>query len=206
MLNSIAIRPPEKPVFPSHVQWSGANALLSRAECEWTIAMAERQPLSFASVGTPTVQRTELDTRCVESTVLDTPECDWLYERIATRVQSANAQYFEFDLVGLIEPVQFLKYTVANEEKPDGHYTWHVDFGEGAMSTRKLSMVIQLSPPAAYDGCEFSMMGDRGLQRLDYRGQGDAFVFPSWTPHMVGPITRGVRYALVCWIHGPRFQ
>lgn len=206
MINGIAIRPPEKPAFPSHVQWSGANVLLSRAECEWTIAYAQRLPLDFATVGTPTVRRTELDTRCVESTVLDGPECDWLYDRIAQRVQLANLAHYEFDLTGLIEPVQFLKYTTANEDKPDGHYVWHVDFGEGAMATRKLSMVIQLSPPAAYDGCDFTMMSDRGQQRLDYREQGAAFVFPSWTPHMVGPITRGVRYALVCWIHGARFR
>jgi PKHD-type hydroxylase len=206
MINSIAIRPSEKPAFPSHIQWTGANRLLSRAECEWTIACAERLPLAFASVGTPTVQRTEMETRCVESTGLDTPECDWLYERIASKVQLANQHHYEFDLTGLIEPVQFLKYTTAAGEKPDGHYTWHVDFGEGAMATRKLSMVIQLSPPEAYDGCDFSMMSDRGLQRLDYREQGAAFMVPSWTPHMVGPITRGVRYALVAWVHGPRLR
>jgi PKHD-type hydroxylase len=206
MINSIAIRPTEKRAFPSHIQWSGANRLLSRAECEWTIACGQRLPLEFASVGTPTDRRVDLGTRCVESTALDTPECDWLYERIALRAQWANAEHYEFDLTGLIEQVQFLKYTVEADEKPNGHYSWHVDFGEAAMATRKLSMVIQLSPPEAYDGCDFSMMSDRGLQQLNYREQGAAFMFPSWTPHMVGPITRGVRYALVCWIHGPRFR
>lgn len=206
MNNLLAFRPPEVSALASHCQWSAAAPLLSRAECEWTIACATRRALSFAAVGTPTEQRVELATRCVESTVLDDPECDWLYQRIAERVQLANDHYWDFNLSGLFEPVQFLKYTAAAEGKPDGHYCWHVDFGEGAMATRKLSMVIQLSPGDAYEGCDFTMMSDRGQQLLPYRGQGDAFLFPSWTPHMVGPITSGVRYALVCWVHGPRFR
>lgn len=206
MRNATVIRPPERPAFPSHVQWSEDNRMLSRAECEWIIARAESQPLGQASVGTPTEHRVDPATRCVSMATLDGADCDWLYEHIAKRVSWANDSLFNFDLSGLIEPVQFLKYTPAQGELPNGHYTWHVDFGEGAMATRKLSLVIQLSPGDAYDGCQFRMYSDRGAQELNYRGQGDAFMFPSWTPHSVAPITRGVRYALVAWIHGPRFR
>ena len=201
------IRPPERPAFPTHVQWSGPNALLSPPECEWLIARGENRQLQFASVGTPTVQRVDLATRCVESGVLDTPDCEWLYERIATRISYANRDYFDFELTGLIEPVQFLKYTAAaGQDRPDGHYSWHVDFGEGSMATRKISVVIQLSPGSAYEGADFTMISANGRETLPYREQGSAFAFPSWTPHMVAPITRGVRYALVCWIHGSRFR
>lgn len=202
----VAIRPPERPAFPTHIQWSGAHALLSRPECEWLCSRGESRPLQFASVGTPTVQRVDLGTRCVESTTLEGEDCDWLYDRIADRIALGNRDYFDFDLTGLIEPIQFLKYTAGKEERPDGHYSWHVDFGEGAMATRKLSVVIQLSPGTAYDGADFTMISANGRETLPYRGQGDCFVFPSWTPHMVAPITRGVRYALVCWVHGPRFR
>lgn len=206
MRNATAIRPPERKAFPSHVQWSGDNVLLSQPECEWLIQRGESLKLEQAPVGTPTVMRVEPETRCVFSSNLDLDDCGWLYDRLAQRVTWANQEYFDFDLVGLIEPVQFLKYVPAEGERPNGHYTWHVDFGEGMMATRKLSLVIQLSPPTAYDGCDFSMVSDRGLQKLSYKGQGDAFMFPSWTPHSVGQITRGVRYALVAWIHGPRFR
>jgi PKHD-type hydroxylase len=206
MRNARIIKPVEKPAFVPFVQWSGENAMLSVPECEWLVARGEQAPLAFASVGTPTIQRTELSTRCVESTALDEPDCDWLYTRIAERVQWANKDFFDFDLTGLIEPVQFLKYTPAKEEKPDGHYTWHVDFGEGAMATRKLSLIIQLSPPTAYDGCGLVMNADRGPFEPGINGQGSAILFPSWSPHMVKPITRGIRYALVAWIHGPRFR
>jgi len=206
MKNATVITPPERPALPSHVQWSEGNCLLSQPECEWIIARGEQTPLGLASVGTPTDHRVDPATRCVSMSIFDGDDCGWLYDRIAQRVKWANDQLYGFDLSGLIEPIQFLKYTTAQGELPNGHYTWHVDFGEGAMATRKLSMVIQLSPPEAYDGCEFRMYSDRGPQELAYRGQGAAFMFPSWTPHSVAPITRGVRYALVCWVHGPRFR
>lgn len=206
MRNATVIRPPERPAFPSHVQWSAENAMLSQPECEWIIARGEQMPLGQASVGTPTEHRVDPATRCVAMTPFDTEDSAWLYERIAQRVGWANDAMYQFDLSGLIEPIQFLKYTPAQGELPNGHYTWHVDFGEGAMATRKLSLVIQLSPGHAYDGCEFRMYSDRGPQELGYRGQGEAFMFPSWTPHSVAPITRGVRYALVAWVHGPRFR
>lgn len=206
MQNATVIRPPERPAFPSHVQWSEENRLLSVPECEWVIAHGEGLPLGPASVGTPTEHRVDPATRCVSMNVLDHSSVAWLYERIAQKISLANDHYYNFDLSGLIEPIQFLKYTPAEGEKPNGHYTWHVDFGDAAMATRKLSVVVQLSPGVAYDGCQFRMYSDRGLQELSYLGQGDAFMFPSWTPHSVAPITRGVRYALVAWIHGPRFR
>jgi PKHD-type hydroxylase len=207
MLNATAIRPPEKPAFPTHIQWSGDNVLLSQPECEWVIARGEGLKLEPASVGTPTDQRVEPATRCVSAATFDMKDAGWLYDRLSQRISWANQAHYDFDLTGLVEPIQFLKYTAGKTpEDPNGHYVWHVDFGEGAMATRKLSIVVQLSPPTAYDGCDFAMMGDRGHQILQYRGQGDAFMFPSWTPHMVAPITRGMRYALVAWIHGPRFR
>jgi PKHD-type hydroxylase len=206
MQNATAIRPPERPAFVSHVQWSGSNVMLSPPECEWVIQRGEALNPAQAPVGTPTQMRIEPETRCVFSANLDTPECGWLYERLAQKINLANREYYDFDLVGLVEPIQFLKYTTAAGPLPNGHYSWHVDFGEGMMATRKLSVVVQLSPPTAYDGCDFGMMSDRGLARMDYKGQGDAFMFPSWTPHNVGQITRGVRYALVAWVHGPRFR
>lgn len=206
MFNATVIRPPEQRAFPSHVQWSGNNRMLSQAECEWIIARGEGMPLHQAPVGTPTESRVEPTTRCVFSNNLDTEDCGWLYDRLAEKISLANQEYFGFDLTGLIEPVQFLKYIPAKGDLPNGHYTWHVDFGEGAMATRKLSVVVQLSPRGAYDGCQFSMVADRGMQTLEYREQGDAFMFPSWTPHSVAPITRGMRYALVAWIHGPRLR
>lgn len=205
MINGTAIRPPEKPALPTHVQWSGAGAMLSQPECEWIIERGARLQLELASIGTPTDRRVCPETRCVETSPFDMPDAGWLYDRIAQRVAAANRDYFDFDLTGLIEPVQFLKYTPAHEDRPDGHYGWHVDHGDGAMATRKLSLVINLSPPT-YTGCRLSLFTERGEFESPYVSQGDAILFPSWTVHRVSAITQGTRYSLVCWIHGPRLR
>jgi PKHD-type hydroxylase len=34
---------------------------------------------------------------------------------------------------------------------------------------------------------------------------GEGFVFPSFTPHCVTPVTSGIRYSLVMWSYGPKF-
>lgn len=206
MRYTTVIHPIELPAMPSHVQWSGVNPLLSTAECDWLISLAEARGFEDASVGSPTDHRVDLAVRCVQMAPVEGDGAAWLYDRIAQRVGDANKQYYGFDLTGLIEPVQFLKYTEGKDDRPNGHYSWHVDFGDGAMGSRKLSMVVQLSSSADYDGGDFEFVSDRGHQKLNYRERGSAWMFPSWSPHMVSAITRGVRYSLVCWVHGPRFR
>ena len=36
--------------------------------------------------------------------------------------------------------------------------------------------------------------------------QGTAIFFPSYMKHGVVPVTKGTRYSLVCWTHGPNFK
>jgi PKHD-type hydroxylase len=42
-------------------------------------------------------------------------------------------------------------------------------------------------------------------QRLD-RSRGAFIIFPSFMLHRVTPVTRGVRWSLVAWIHGKRWR
>ena len=207
MNNKLCFPLAEGPALPAYVQWMADNALLSQPECEWIIARGEGSGIEAASVGTPTNQRVDEAVRCVKYCAFDTEDSAWLYDRIAQKVILANRDYYQFDLTGLLEPVQFLKYTMP--QTPDsqpGHYLWHQDSGAGAMGNRKLSLVIQLSPYFAYEGCRLSWFGEYGQTESPAIGQGEAVMFPSYVPHMVSPITRGVRYALVAWIHGPRFR
>lgn len=192
--------------FPGHIQWSGENPLLSPPECRELIAVGEKKGLRPAAVGNPEDSRVDTNIRKVDAATLLFEDAPWLYERLAVRVKSANDQYYRFDLVGLTEPVQLLRYTAAKtaDEKP-GHYGWHQDFGAGYMANRKLSVVVQLSQPETYKGCRLRMMS-HFEQEVPYVGQGEAVMFPSWTPHHVTPIEEGVRYALAIWVHGPRFR
>jgi PKHD-type hydroxylase len=79
-----------------------------------------------------------------------------------------------------------------------------MDIGTGAMSQRKLSLTLQLSPPEAYEGggLEFFGAGELSVSRL----QGTLIAFPSFLHHRVTPITRGKRESLVMWWHGPAFR
>ncbi len=205
-----AIAPPQAPFFPSHVQWSGDKPMFTPAECDSIIRAGLSQPLGFATIGNGDNQggTLNLDYRCVKSCGLEQfvggNDLTWVYERIANYVGWANRDHFRFDLTGLGEPVQFLRYEVTATPVP-GHYLWHQDFGGGISSNRKLSLVVNLSDPSEYEGCRLELMNER-VWESGYIGKGDAIVFPSWTPHQVTVITRGVRHALAVWIHGPQFR
>lgn len=194
--------------FVSHCQWSEENSMLSPVECRELIRMGnEDLDMKPAMIGEGNHGRVDANYRCVDAAPIPISKAMmWLYERVTNRVQLANDHYFGFDLTGLSEEFQLLRYTAPQtSDAIAGHYDWHQDFGAGAMSTRKLSVVINLSDPEAYDGCDLHLM-THIEERMPYKAQGEGVMFPTWTPHRVTDITRGVRYAMVAWVHGPRFR
>ena len=126
-------------------------------------------------------------------------EVMWFFERVAAIVRTVNDRSFHFDLRGLYEAPQFLVYRQAEH----GHYDWHIDLGREA--PRKLSLTIQLTDGARYDGCELELnIGTRTLATP--KGRGVVVAFPSYMVHRVTPITAGLRKAIVVWITGPEFK
>jgi PKHD-type hydroxylase len=121
----------------------------------------------------------------------------WIYERIAGLVAKLN-RWYRYDLFGFLEPLHFVRYDAG------GKFDWHLDAGGGGTCTRKLSVTVQLSSPGDYDGggLEFCPQGE--LHRSRYHGS--AIVFPAMLAHRVTPVERGVRRAIVAWIHGPSFR
>ncbi len=203
------IRPLEQPAFPSHVQWSGDNAMFTPEECKQIIREGEALGPRFAMIGNGDNNGgvVNKDYRCVKASMLQREgkvDLTWVYERIARKIDLANRAHFRFDLTGLGEPIQFLKYEVL-EDAPAGHYDWHQDFGGGYSANRKISLVVNLSDPKDYSGCRLRVMTEREWES-SYTGQGEAICFPTWTPHRVTPIEAGTRYALAVWIHGPQFR
>jgi PKHD-type hydroxylase len=204
----VFVKPMSDPLdMPSHVQWSEDNAILSPPECDALIALGEKAGLQPASIGSPTEMRVDPKYRAVDVAMIPlSEETLWIYKRIADRVTYANDQYFKFDLQGLVEELQLLRYKAPEGEQAHaGHYHWHQDFGAGYMARRKLSVTINLSAPADYEGCRLTLM-THFQHEMPYVGKGDGVVFPSWTPHMVSDISRGTRYALVAWVHGTPFR
>jgi PKHD-type hydroxylase len=130
----------------------------------------------------------------------------WIYDKLATVVRRANRLY-DFDLIGFTEDLQFTEY-----EGPGAFYAWHQDGLDGDLAARKLSMVVQLSDPADYDGgaLEFFGLDDESGSAADRRAtmrqRGTVVVFPAFEHHRVTPLTAGTRRSLVCWIGGQPFR
>jgi len=125
----------------------------------------------------------------------------WIYERLTTAVNDMNEQFFQFDLTKL-EKLQFTYYS--SEEQ--GCYKQHVDpLCWTTPHNRKLSVVVQLSDPSEYEGGELILYNGQDGNRIK-KERGMSVFFPSYTLHECTPVTKGERYALVAWVHGPPFK
>ena len=134
---------------------------------------------------------------CITSWLEETSETAFIYARLRELVRSVNGLY-GLDVAGFGEPLHYICY------EPGGHFGWHTDLGVGPMSTRKISISVQLSDPAEYVGGDLEFCPHGEVER--FRGLGNALAFPSYIAHNVSPVTSGHRHALVAWIHGPRFR
>jgi PKHD-type hydroxylase len=125
------------------------------------------------------------------------PDTTWIYDKLASIFRAVN-RWYQYDLVGFVEKLQFTVYNAGDE------FRWHLDTGSGPTSTRKLSMSVQLSDGDQYDGGQLEFCGTKPMSFS--RERGTVIVFPSFLPHRVCTLTRGVRHALVAWAHGPPFR
>ena len=129
------------------------------------------------------------------------PEARWIYDRMQRAVRSLNDRVYQFDLSGFSENFQYTVY----RSSEGGHYDWHVDQGAVLKTRRKLSISLQLSDPAQYDGCDLQFSGGNKTANAP-RDRGMIIAFPSYVLHRVTPCTRGTRKAVVAWTTGPQFR
>lgn len=95
---------------------------------------------------------------------------------------------------------------------PDGYVSGKKN-GEWIGKNRKLSVTVNLSDPNTYEGGD--LMFDAGEHAEDgvkeiiakeIRPRGSVCIFPSFVPHCVTPVTKGVRHSLVMWSLGRAFR
>lgn len=130
-----------------------------------------------------------------------TPETEFLYEKLGYIARQLNGQFFDFDIWGFSEDLQYTIYDSSN-----AHYTWHVDHGGNvSRSPRKLSLVLQLSDPQDYEGGDLEVLTNSEPLKI-HKQKGLVAAFPSYVLHRVTPVTRGVRKTIVVWLTGPRFK
>ena len=123
-----------------------------------------------------------------------------IYARLTQLMKTANKEMWGFHITTLEDSLQYTEYNAEEQ----GHYDWHMDFGGHNSSTRKLSMTVQLTDPAEYEGGTLEFMINRSVLEAP-KDKGTVIFFPSYLTHRVTELTKGKRNSLVFWFHGPTF-
>lgn len=147
-----------------------------------------------ASLGRPDYHRL-----CKLAGIKKSADTEWLYDRLAQVAADLNAQFFQFDVFGFVEHFQYAVY------EEGGHFAWHIDKHPSIKSPRKLSLTLQLSDEADYEGGVLEFRTDMTPRQASMK-RGSVNIFPSWLSHRVTPVTKGIRKSLVVWIAGPNFK
>ena len=95
------------------------------------------------------------------------------------------------------EDIKIIKY------KKDDFFNWHYDYSNQLKSIRKINFSIQLSDSNSYEG------GDLEFFELSIpynKSKGSIIIYPSFFPHRITPVTKGIRYCLVGHLNGPDFK
>lgn len=162
------------------------------------IKLGDSLPLAPATLGDASVND---KVRISETGWMElNPETTFIYDALAYISRQLNGQFFDFDLFGFVEHLQ---YTVYRDN--GGHYDWHTDRGDMNLSPRKLSLVLQLSDPSEYEGGDLELFTCLEPTKVEKR-KGLVVAFPSFTLHRVTPVTSGTRRSLVVWLSGPKFR
>ena len=178
--------------------WDG---FLTDAEINLILAQPEWLRTEHACVGAGAVN--EDIRRTQVGWVGNKPELLPIWEKLSKVVAEVNRRFFQFNLTGFYEPMQFGVYSADSS----GHYDWHTDATARDSGTpRKLSMAMLLSDPSEFEGGEFQarISSDEIITLETKRGR--AWFFPSYTMHRITPVTKGVRRSLVLWVGGPPFK
>lgn len=204
---------PERPVLPrpahpDHEPYQVHPAVFSPRQCDRVVRLGRSLPADDAAVENAD-DRVPLGSLRDARTSWIPPgeETAWIFAKLAAVATRANRSY-RYDLSGFEEDLQFTTYG-----RPGAFYTWHQDGLDGTVAHRKLSMVLQLTDPAEYEGAELDFLALDGLAhasldaaRSEMAAQGSLIVFPSFEYHRVLPLRSGTRHSLVCWVSGPPFR
>ena len=158
----------------------------------------------FSSDGSDDIEVSEA--RKTSVAFLDQVNHDFINKMIYSFIREANQRFFHYNITRSQE-VQFAKYEIGD------YYNWHQDssFNSKFDTMRKLSLTMSLTDNESYDGGHLQFFNN-GVVNPDWpeidediKSVGSVVVFDSQDWHRVTPVTRGVRYSLVCWTVGPNF-
>lgn len=176
--------------------WAFFKNAFSSEECKKIINIGIKNKLETGV----TVGKTQTKVRNSKiSWLYPNNDLDWVFRRITDITLDLNKRFFNFDLWGIQEGLQFTHY-----KEPSGKYGKHVDKYYGGL-IRKLSVSIQLSDPKTYKGGELCLYTEEN-ETTTLKDQGTLILFPSYVLHEVKQVTKGERFSLVTWITGKQFK
>jgi len=126
-------------------------------------------------------------------------ENDWIYDKLAMACIQINTNRFKFDITGFQTQLQLANYAEGD------FFEWHMDYGAGDISNRKLSITVQLSDPDEYEGGDLQFMANHKIVSAP-KTKGTAIIFPSYAMHRVLPVISGQRKSIVGWIAGQPYR
>jgi PKHD-type hydroxylase len=176
--------------------WDG-EGVFSAAECDWLVALFEASGGEPAPVYGMTGERSvDVRVRNVVTALQQRSErTNWLFDRLDSAFAEAG-EALGMPTAPLAEPVQLLRYG------PGCHFLgWHSDAGADMQHRRRLSVSVELSEAADYEGGVLEIIPET-VGRPRTLPRGGARFFPSAAIHRVVPVVRGTRYALVAWTGG----
>lgn len=201
-----------RPIFPaaatrpyaSHVVLPGA---FSARQCERVVECGEANGADDARLAADEPLNDSLR-RARVAWIAPEPDTAWLFDKLGGLARRVNRTY-GFDLTGFGEDLQYTVY-----DEPGAFYTWHQDGLASEVSSRKLALVVQLSDPDSYEGCDLELFDtvadltadEQAEAAAERRGLGTVVAFPAFEYHRVTPLQAGVRRSLVVWISGPPFR
>ena len=139
--------------------------------------------------------------KCWDILLTDTPPINNFIDELIPFIHEANS-YFCFSLMD-IQNLFYFEYS-SYDHTP---LNWHMDLGnEYPYSQRKLSFTYLVNDPSEYEGGNLEMFFDSTNIITPSNVQRKIIFFPSFIPHRVTPVTKGIRKVIVGFIEGEPFR
>ena len=123
-----------------------------------------------------------------------------ILNKINSLIDEINNNYWRFKINYLGES------SIVSYLNPKDNYGWHIDWSpEHQSCNRKISVLIQLSDPNEYEGCNLQIKISKYNQHVFARELGSILIFPSFLLHRATKLISGERHVLVLWYHGDSF-
>lgn len=176
--------------------WAFYHDVFSKEECEKLIKSFDFKSAETSALHDDKNQHNDVIRKSIQNWIRPSSLHKELFDRLGAIAFETNSKFWNFQLSGFAEPIQFGHY------RQGDYYNWHQDNGGGAVSKRKLSMVVQLSDENDYAGGDLEFI----LGGKAHRKQGSVIIFPSYQVHRVTPLLRGSRFSLAVWVSGDSYR